>query len=124
LVPATVLVDGNRITIDPRDTESANGDTVEPLVPGEPLTLELTSAITNEQGDAFPGLTRELTPLDTQPRSTLVQEAAPADPTLGCLDDGITTSPLTGDGINCVPVIANLLGDTTVSKQSGDVFAH
>lgn len=123
-VPATVLVDGRRITIDPRDTENANGDIVEPLIPGEPVTLAITSSLTNEQGDPFPGLTRELTPLDTEPRSTLVQKAAPADPTLGCLDDGITTSPLTGDGINCVPVIANLLGDTTVSKQSGDVFAH
>ena len=124
LVPATVLVDGNRISIDPRDTVNQQGDSVEPLTPGEPVTLELTSAITNEQGEALPGLTREFTPLDTEPRSTLVQEAAPADPTLGCRDDGVITSPLTGDPINCVPVKANLLGDTTVSKQSGNVFAQ
>lgn len=124
LVPATVLVDGNRISIDPRDTEDANGETVEPLTPDEPVTLEITSGLTNEDGDPFPGLTRELTPRDTEPRSTLVQEAAPTDPTLSCLDEGVRTSPLTGDPINCVPVIAHLLGDTTVSKQSGDVFGQ
>src|SRR5699024_2649905 len=40
------------------------------------------------------------------------------------LDSDVITSPLTGDAINCVPVVARLLGDTTVSKQQGNVYAQ
>jgi len=113
-VPAQLRVDGRQISIDPDDV----------LEPGSEVTLELTNGVQNQYGDAFAGFTRTFSPRDTKPRETLVQEAAPADPVLGCLDDGVQTSPITGDPINCVPLIAKLLGDNTVSKQQGNVFAE
>ena len=113
-VPAQLRVDGRQISIDPENV----------LEPGSEVTLELTNGIQNQYGDAFAGFTRTFSPRDTKPRETLVQEAAPADPVLGCLDNGVQTSPITGDPINCVPLIAKLLGDNTVSKQQGNVFAE
>ena len=124
LVPATLLVDGRHITLDPRDGEDGQGEPVDAVTPGATLTLTLTNAVLDQQGEALPAFTKEFMPRDTRPRSTLVQEAAPTDPQLGCQDDGVRTSPITGDPINCVPLVAKLLGDNTVSKQQGNVFAE
>src|SRR5699024_8017146 len=52
----------------------------------------------------------------------LIQRAAPAIASGSCLDSGVTTSPLSGGAINCVPVKARLLGDTTVSKLQGNIY--
>jgi len=114
-VPAYLRVDGRHISIDPQNELSSDSD----------VTLELTSGVQNLYGEELAGgFTRTFSPRDTTPRVTLVQEAAPADPVLGCLDQGVQTSPITGDPINCVPLIAKLLGDNTVSKQQGNVFAE
>jgi len=113
-VPAQLRVDGRQISIDPEQV----------LEPGTEVTLDITNGVRNLYGDAFGGFTRTFSPRDTKPRETLVQEAAPTDPVLGCLDSGVQTSPITGDPINCVPLIAKLLGDNTVSKQQGNVFAE
>ncbi|MEP1895723.1 Ig-like domain-containing protein [Alloalcanivorax venustensis] len=113
-VPAQLRVDGRQISIDPEQV----------LEPGTEVTLDITNGVRNLYGEAFGGFTRTFSPRDTKPRETLVQEAAPADPVLGCLDQGVQTSPITGDPINCVPLIAKLLGDNTVSKQQGNVFAE
>jgi len=125
LVPATLLVEGRHITLDPRDGVDGQGEPVDAVKAGATLTLTINNTVRNLRGDTLPAFTREFMPRDTTPRSTLVQEAAPADTQLGCLDDGISrTSPITGDGINCVPLIARLLGDSTASKQQGNVFAE
>ncbi len=124
LVPATLLVDGRHITLDPRDGVDGQGEPVVALEAGATLTLTINNTVRNLRGDTLPAYTREFMPRDTTPRSLLVQEAAPADTQLTCLDDGIRTSPITGDGINCVPLIAKLLGDNTASKQQGNVFAE
>lgn len=113
-VPAHLRVDGRYISIDPQKAFSDSGD----------VTLEITSGVRNLYGEPFTGFTRTFSPLNTEPRETLVQRAAPADPVLGCLAEGVRTSPITGDPINCVPLIAKLLGDNTVSKQQGNVFAE
>ncbi|HAJ42103.1 MAG TPA: hypothetical protein DCM00_05510, partial [Alcanivorax sp.] len=103
------------ISIDPQNELSSGSD----------VTLELSNGVQNLYGEELAGgFTRTFSPRNTKPRVTLVQEAAPADPVLGCLDEGVRTSPITGDPINCVPLIAKLLGDNTVSKQQGNVFAE
>ncbi len=114
-VPAYLRVDGRHISIDPQNELSSGSD----------VTLELSNGVQNLYGEELAGgFTRTFSPRNTKPRVTLVQEAAPADPVLGCLDEGVRTSPITGDPINCVPLIAKLLGDNTVSKQQGNVFAE
>ncbi|MAC15444.1 MAG: hypothetical protein CL539_12390 [Alcanivorax sp.] len=114
-VDATLLVSGTRLTLDPKDD----------LSPGVAYTLALDAGLTSETGVAYSGESSiTLTPQDSTPRETLVLEAMAADPTKACGEDGVMLSPLSGEPINCVPLIAKLLGDTTVSKLSGNVFAE
>jgi len=79
-------------------------------------------------GDPIASFERTVTPIKTSSptgqRETLVTEVPAADPNLGCLADNVRVSPLTGEPINCVPVIGTLLEDQTVSKQTGNVFGE
>ena len=124
VIPATLLANGRYITIDPRPQSEGGGDPVEPVQAGSTLTLTLTNQVRNIKGETLPAYTREFMPRDTKPRSMLVQKAEPADPQMGCLDAGVRTSPISGEAINCVPLIAKLLGDNTASKLQGNVFAE
>lgn len=124
LVPATVLVSGRKMTIDPTN---ASGDTStnHDLLPGVPVTLTLTTAIKNWRGSkSLVAYSKTFTPLDTTPRATMVQTAPAASVSGDCNDPAAIKSQLTGMPINCVPVIAKLLGDTTNSGQKGDVYAQ
>lgn len=114
LVEASALASGNRLTVDPAND----------LRPGQSYTLILDGALSGRFGTALSGDTEfAVKPQDSQPRETLALEAMAADPVRGCNEEGVTLSPLSGAPINCVPLIARLLGNTTVSKLSGDVFA-
>ncbi|KAF0805860.1 hypothetical protein A6D6_01916 [Alcanivorax xiamenensis] len=125
LVPATVLASGRFLTVDPTDGEDADGNAVDALKAGEEVTLEVTGDVKSLFGESLTAINHSFTPLDTKPRSVMVQEAAQAgDPAAGCLATDTTRSPLNNESINCVPVKSNLLGDTTVSMLSGDVFAE
>ncbi|MDX1803464.1 MAG: Ig-like domain-containing protein [Alcanivorax sp.] len=112
-VPAILLVQGTALVVDPKAD----------LTPGQRYTLKLAPSIQGVAGAALQGgLQKSWTAQDSTPRSTLVQRAAPAD---DCMSpSSASTSMLTGQAINCVPVIAKLLGNTTVSRQSGDVYAQ
>ena len=121
LVPATMLVKGRSITLDPLDAKG-NALTNHDLQPGQPLTVTLSAGVKNQAGEPLAPYQTRLTPQDTAPRALLIQRAAPAIASGSCLDSGVTTSPLTGDAINCVPVKARLLGDTTVSKLQGNIY--
>lgn len=136
LVPATVLVNDRKMTIDPdyclaqpeaqqaQCREQENGL----LKPGVPVTISLTSGIksvvetggTNESLQAF---SQTVTPKNSAPRAVMVQKAQPAS-TNGCDAPDALKSALTGMSINCVPVRAKLLGDTTTSGQQGDIYAQ
>ena len=107
LVPATVLVQGHYITIDPDQD----------LQPGETYILGTPGGIRSILGDVLPDASIKLVPQDSAPRNTLVQQARDSD-------NGLLRSRLTGDPINAVPVKALLLGDDTLSQQEGDVFAE
>ncbi|MEQ3638076.1 Ig-like domain-containing protein [Alcanivorax sp.] len=114
-VAATLLVDGTRLTLDPQKD----------LTPGNEYTLQLGAALTSKTGVAYSGDSSiQLTPKDSTPRETLVLEAMATDPTKECNEGGVMLSPLSGDPINCVPLIGTLLGDATAAKLSGNVFAE
>lgn len=106
-VEATVLAKHHFLTIDPVDN----------LVPGASYTVTLSNQLASRYGvaldapfDGSDSLT--FSPSNSGPTETMVLRA----PATGEL------SPLTGQPINLVPVIATLLGDNTQSQQEGDVF--
>lgn len=113
VVPATLLSQDDVMVVDPESD----------LTPGTDYTLTVAESVHGMNGDALTETyQKQWTAKDTSPRSMMVQEAAGAD---DCMAPGVESlSPLTGQAVNCVPVIANLLGDTTVSRQSGNVFAE
>lgn len=117
LVPAVLLSAGNAITVDP----------VDDMTPGVDYVLSVDGVV-SRFGDTIASFERTVNPMKTSSptgkRETLVTEVPPADPNLGCLADNVRVSPLTGEPINCVPVIGTLLEDQTVSKQTGDVFGE
>lgn len=118
LVPAQLLVGRTAITVDP----------LEDMTPGQTYELGV-SGVLSQSGETITAYTHSTVPQDTTSpttgeRAVLVTNAPPADDSLGCLDEGVITSELTGQPINCVPVIGTLLQDKTVSKQSGDVYAE
>ncbi len=113
LVPAAVWTRGSALVIDPENA----------LVPGKAYTLLVMPGVKGLAGDGLDSpMMKSWIARNTEPRATMVQRAAAAD---DCDQPSpSSTSMLTGMAINCVPVIARLLGDTTVSRQSGDVFAE
>lgn len=117
LVPALLLAKGTAITVDP----------INDLTPGEKYELTV-NGLKSRFDDTIQEFKRTVTPLDTKSptgeRETLVTQVPVTDNTLGCLDPGVRLSELTGEPINCVPVIGTLLADQTASKQSGNVFAE
>lgn len=119
LVPATVLVSGVKLTIDPLQDLTADS---------EYQLVIADNALFDRFGVALAGESWSLTPVDTTPRSLLAQQsgASNPDPLLQCDKTAIgeILSPLTGDAINCVPIKSVLLGDTTSSQTTGDLFAE
>lgn len=118
VVPALLLVGRTTITVDP----------LEDMTPGDTYELSV-SGVKSQLGEdiapySHPTVPQDTTSPTTGERAVLVTNAPPADDSLGCLDDGVRLSELTGQPINCVPVIGTLLQDKTVSKQSGDVYAE
>lgn len=118
LVPALVLSGRDTLTVDP----------LEDMTPGQEYVLTV-SGLTSASGETLAPFERTVTPLNTKSstgeREVLVTEAPATHDTLGCLEEGdLRTSELTGDPINCVPLISTLLANGTASKQSGDIYAE
>ena len=117
LVEALVLAKDAYMTVDPLDD----------LTPGETYTLSLTTGVTSEFGDALPAWSMDFVPGDSNPREILVQQAPVSADLVAeqCTTNaGVQVSPLTGDAINCVPVMSTLLGNDSASQQQGDVYAE
>ena len=121
LVKAHVVHKGRYLTLDPR----------EDLSPGSQYTLSVGSGLRSLSGqslnpDEYAAFT--LVPQQTTPRETLVQQAAAsnanADDACGPDLTGDRLSPLFGEPINCVPLVARLLGDASSSQQSGDLHVE
>jgi hypothetical protein len=109
LVPATVLAKGHYLTIDP----------VDDLQAGMSYSLSLNETLVSRYGVAlaapFNGEEAfSFAPLASGPTEVMVLRA----PASG------QPSPLTGQPVNLVPVIATLLGTETRSQQEGDVYSE
>lgn len=118
LVPAQLLVGRTAISVDPKEDMS----------PGATYELSV-NGLKSVFGDDIEAYTHTTVPQDTTSpttgeRAVLVTNAPPADPSLGCQDEGVRVSELTGQPINCVPLNSTLLQDRTVSKQKGDMYAE
>ncbi|MBG11831.1 MAG: hypothetical protein CL553_01305 [Alcanivorax sp.] len=104
-VPATLLIDGAYMTVDP-DQEYLNA--------GETYTLEITAGLTSTYGETLGAQSYTLTPKDSSPNGApaiLVQK----------LTQG-STSRLTGKPVNEVPVNGTLLGENkNITQASAEV---
>ncbi|HEX4869896.1 MAG TPA: Ig-like domain-containing protein [Moraxellaceae bacterium] len=110
LVPATVLVTGPLLSIDPRSD----------LVAGRTYRLKLTTGLKSVTGNALvPGAYADfaLVPSQSGPRATMALEVPDSAA-------GATLSPLTGAAINNVPITSTLLGNNSASQQAGNLYAE
>ncbi|GGX52135.1 Ig-like domain-containing protein [Saccharospirillum salsuginis] len=121
LVKAHIVQKGRYLTLDPREDLNA----------GSQYTLSVGSGLRSVSGRSLnPGEFAEFTlePQTTTPRETLVQQAqasnASTDDACGPDLEGDQLSPLFGQPINCVPMVARLLGDASSSQQSGDLHVE
>lgn len=109
IIPASVLAQGHYLSIDP----------MEDLKAGRQYKLVLTEELKSTLGKSLvAGEFAELTfiPKDSHPREVMVQKAGDSE--------GSIRSILTGELINAVPVKALLLGEGSLSQQTGDVHAE
>lgn len=120
-VPSTVLVKGNRITVDPCVTKDpkACGSKADILQEDQTYTLKLNNLVSLINGPDGKRFTKEFrfTPKDTGPTVVLQQSAIDSN------NESIT-SVLNGQPINSVTLNSVLLGEAGPSQQSGDLFAE
>ncbi|WP_144821357.1 Ig-like domain-containing protein [Marinobacter piscensis] len=120
LVPATILVKGNRISVDPCVADRC-GSKEDILKAGETYTLELSNLAslnkdTEDLSERFKG-TFPVMPKDTGSTVVLQQSAADSN-------QGRITSILNGQAINSVTLNSVLQGKAGPSQQGGDLFAE
>ena len=120
-VPATVLVKGNRITVDPCVTAEQQqcGSKADILNAGETYTLKLNNLASLTNGQDGERFSQEFTftPRDTGPTVVLQQSAVDSA-------NGATTSVLNDQAINAVTLNSVLQGEAGPSQQTGDLFAE
>lgn len=120
-VPATVLVKGNRITVDPCVTAEPQqcGSKADILNSGETYTLKLNNLASLTNGQDGERFSQEFTftPRDTGPTVVLQQSAVDSA-------NGATTSVLNDQAINAVTLNSVLQGEAGPSQQTGDLFAE
>lgn len=127
-VPATILVKGNRITVDPCVTPDPQqcGSKQDVLNSGETYTLKFTNlaSLTNSAEDNR--LTQDLsfTPRATGPTVVLKQSAMDSGLAAGEPEESVTRSILNDQIINGVTLTSVLQGTAGPSQQTGDLFAE
>src|SRR5690554_3723597 len=109
IIPASVIAQGHYLSIDP--VEDLKAGNQYKLVLAEGLTSSLGKPLVAGEFAEFP-----FTPKDSHPREVMVQKAGDSE--------GSIRSILTGELINAVPVKALLLGEDSLSQQTGDVHAE
>ncbi|TKV69515.1 hypothetical protein FDP08_16070 [Marinobacter panjinensis] len=124
-VPATVLVNGRYITIDPclADSPQLCGREDDVLNSGETYTVSVRN-LPGLHGDTLGEFTEEVTPRDTSPTVVLFQQVI--DSGLGAGEDEASArrSRLNGQLINGVTLNSVLQGIAGPSQQTGGLFAE
>ncbi len=124
-VPATILVNGRYITIDPclADNPELCGREDDVLDSGETYTVSVRN-LPGIHGDTLAEFTEEVTPRDTSPTVVLFQEVI--DSGLGTGEDEANArrSRLNGQVINGVTLNSVLQGIAGPSQQTGGLFAE
>src|SRR5690554_2721702 len=117
-VPATVLVKGNRITVDPCVAERC-GSKEDILAAGETYTLKFSNlaSLTNSAEDNRFSAEYSYTPRDTGPTVMLEQQAVDSN-------GGAITSVLNDEAVYGVVLNSVLQGVTDSSQQTGSLFAE
>ena len=127
VVPAMVLVKGNRITVDPCVVEDPRdcGSKDDILDTGQTYTLRLENlaSLTSPEADRF---SEEIafTPRETGPTVVLQQSAVDSGLAAGIAEQDVTRSVLNGQAINGVTLNSVLQGEAGPSQQTGDLFAE
>ena len=127
VVPAMVLVKGNRITVDPCLVEDprdcGSKDDVLDTSQTYTLRLENLASLTSPEADRF---SQEIafTPRETGPTVVLQQSAVDSGLAAGTAEQDVTRSVLNGQVINGVTLNSVLQGEAGPSQQTGDLFAE
>lgn len=124
-VPATVLVNGRYITIDPclADSPELCGREDDVLNSGETYTLSIRN-LPGINGDTLAEFSEEVTPRDTSPTVVLFQEVIDSGLNAGQDEGSARRSRLNGQIINGVTLNSVLQGIAGPSQQTGGLFAE
>ncbi|MBW4935541.1 Ig-like domain-containing domain [Marinobacter sp. F4206] len=124
-VPATVLVDGRRITVDPCTVEEQAmcGTKADALTAGKTYTLRI-QGLPSHTGSGALDFSQEFTPRETSPTVVLYQEVIGSGLLAGSGESGAQTSVLNGQIINGVTLNSVLQGVAGPSQQTGGLFAE
>lgn len=124
-VPATVLVKGRAVTIDPcvPDDPTLCGREDDILTPGETYTVSIRN-LPGLNGGILDEFSQEVTPRDTSPTVVLFQEVIDSGLNAGSAEADARRSKLNGQIINGVTLNSVLQGIAGPSQQTGGLFAE
>lgn len=124
-VPATVLVDGRRITVDPCtvDAREMCGTKADTLTAGEQYTLKIQNLPSHTSGGNL-NFSEQFTARETGPTVVLYQEVIDSGLLAGSGESGARKSRLNGQIINGVTLNSVLQGIAGPSQQTGGLFAE
>ena len=124
-VPATVLVDGRRITVDPCTVEAQElcGTKDDALTAGQSYTLRIQNLPSHTTGGTL-DFSKQFTARETGPTVVLFQEVIDSGMLAGTGESGARKSRLNGQIINGVTLNSVLQGVAGPSQQTGGLFAE
>ena len=125
VVPATVLVKGRDITIDPclADSKERCGREEDILTSGETYTVSVRN-LPSLHGGTLDDFSETITPRDTGPTVVLSQQVVDSGLNAGESAENTRKSRLNGQIINGITLNSVLQGNAGPSQQTGDLFAE
>ena len=125
VVPATVLVKGRDITIDPclADSKERCGREEDILTSGKTYTVSVRN-LPSLHGGTLDDFSETITPRDTGPTVVLSQQVVDSGLNAGESAENTRKSRLNGQIINGITLNSVLQGNAGPSQQTGDLFAE